>query len=82
MGARASSGPRRLDGNEVLMAEIVTIQRVGESLALVLPASDVARLGLREGDQMTLVRGPDGLKLLLSNANTERNGSGGRDHGA
>jgi putative addiction module antidote len=39
------------------------VRRVGNSLGVVLPDEVIARLDVREGDNLTLTEGPNGYRL-------------------
>ena len=39
------------------------IRKVGNSLGLVLPREALARLRVREGDELVLIESPDGMRL-------------------
>ena len=46
------------------MSDSITIRRIGKSLGIVLPKSELDTLGVDEGDQLFLVRTPDGVQLV------------------
>jgi putative addiction module antidote len=42
----------------------VTLRKIGNSVGFILPKSELDALGVKEGDNLFLVRGPDGLRLV------------------
>ncbi len=48
------------------------IRAVGTSAGVILPKEALAHLGVREGDELVLVEGPDGYKLMPYNPDFEK----------
>lgn len=64
------SGPTRANGVkeggaafEGAARNTLKVRKIGNSLGVVLPAGDLARQNLREGDELVLSHTPTGLKL-------------------
>lgn len=45
------------------MADTVTLRKIGNSLGVILPKSELDAAGLGEGDKLFLVHTPGGLRL-------------------
>ena len=41
----------------------LTLRKIGNSVGLILPKEDLARMDLKEGDVLHLTRAPDGYRL-------------------
>jgi putative addiction module antidote len=50
----------------------VRLRSVGNSVGVVFPKELLTRLGLREGDTLHVVEGPDGLRLTRADPDFER----------
>jgi putative addiction module antidote len=48
------------------------IKKIGNSTGLILPKELLARLGLRQGDEVIVTEAPDGFKVSRDNAEFER----------
>lgn len=48
------------------------IKKIGNSTGLILPKELLARLGLKQGDEVIVTEAPDGVKLTRNNAEFER----------
>jgi putative addiction module antidote len=48
---------------EVVVADNVTLRRIGNSYGVILPRAELDKLGVVEGDKLFIVRTPDGLQL-------------------
>ena len=48
---------------EVVVADTVTVRRIGNSYGVILPKAELDKLGVVEGDKLFIVRTPDGLRL-------------------
>ena len=48
---------------EVVVADNVTVRRIGNSYGVILPKAELDKLGVVEGDKLFIVRTPDGLRL-------------------
>jgi putative addiction module antidote len=48
---------------EVVLADNVTVRRIGNSYGVILPKAELDKLGVVEGDKLFIVRTPDGLRL-------------------
>jgi len=48
---------------EVVVADNVTVRRIGNSYGVILPRAELDKLGVVEGDKLFIVRMPDGLRL-------------------
>jgi putative addiction module antidote len=48
---------------EVVVADNVTLRRIGNSYGVILPKAELDKLGVVEGDKLFIVRTPDGLRL-------------------
>ena len=53
------------------MARSVKVRKVGTSLGVVLPKELLAELGLGEGDELYVVRNPDGVLLTPHDPETQ-----------
>ena len=48
---------------EVVLADTVTLRRIGNSYGVILPKAELEKLGVVEGDKLFIVRTPDGIRL-------------------
>jgi putative addiction module antidote len=48
------------------------IKKIGNSTGLILPKELLARLGLKQGDEVVVSEAPDGFKVTLDNSEFER----------
>jgi putative addiction module antidote len=48
---------------EVVLADNVTVRRIGNSYGVILPKAELDKLGVVEGDKLFIMRTPDGLRL-------------------
>jgi putative addiction module antidote len=48
---------------EVVLADKVTLRRIGNSYGVILPKAELDKLGVVEGDKLFIVRTSDGLRL-------------------
>ncbi len=48
------------------------IKKIGNSTGLILPKELLARLGLKQGDEVVVTEAPDGFKVSRDNAEFER----------
>ena len=46
-----------------MVADTVTVRRIGNSYGVILPKAELDKLGVVEGDKLFIVRTPDGLRL-------------------
>jgi putative addiction module antidote len=46
-----------------MVADNVTVRRIGNSYGVILPKAELEKLGVVEGDKLFIVRTPDGLRL-------------------
>ena len=46
-----------------MVADNVTVRRIGNSYGVILPKAELDKLGVVEGDKLFIVRTPDGLRL-------------------
>ncbi len=46
-----------------MLADNVTLRRIGNSFGVILPKAELDKLGVVEGDKLFIVRTPDGLRL-------------------
>ena len=50
----------------------VAIRKIGNSEGVILPKEELRRLGVGAGDQLILIRTPDGLRLVKADADLEQ----------
>jgi putative addiction module antidote len=48
---------------EVVLADNVTVRRIGNSYGVILPKAELDKLGVVEGDKLFIMRTPDGIRL-------------------
>ena len=46
-----------------MVADTVTVRRIGNSYGVILPKAELDKLGVVEGDKLFIVRTPDGIRL-------------------
>ena len=45
------------------MAQNVTIRKIGNSYGVILPKAELDKMGVKRGDELFVVRTPDGIRL-------------------
>ena len=46
------------------MADALTLRKIGNSVGVIIPKSDLDKHELAEGDKVFIVHGPDGIRLV------------------
>ncbi len=46
------------------MSDKLTLRKIGNSVGVIIPKSDLDRHNLAEGDDVFIVHGPDGIRLM------------------
>ncbi len=46
------------------MSDSLTVRKIGNSLGVIIPKSELDSLGVEEGDKLFMVRTPDGIRLI------------------
>ena len=46
------------------MPDTLTLRKIGNSLGVIIPKADLDRHSLGEGDEVFVVHGPDGMRLV------------------
>jgi len=49
------------------MSDKLTLRKIGNSVGVIIPKTDLDRHDLAEGDEVFIVHGPDGIRLVPYN---------------